>query len=177
MKTIDTYIQENTRKEKWFEKHSFIMLVHNGWWKLYFIVVGAVKLHWVREIKWFFQRGIRGYDDTYAWGIDDSLGPVIIDVLKQFRDIDKTTISFPVYVNGKDGDIDDEKSIANEKRILTEMIEGFETLVGHDDILYDMYITKYPNRSKDANKEYNKIMKDAEKKAKMFITHFNNLWD
>lgn len=39
-----------------------------------------------REIKWFFQRGIRGYADCDCWAIDEYFDRVIIPMIKSLKE-------------------------------------------------------------------------------------------
>lgn len=65
-----------------------------------------------RSIRFFFQRLIRGWDDSETWSLDHSLAVVILPRLKRFR---KLTVGTP-------GDLTQKEWYA----ILDQMIETFE---------------------------------------------------
>jgi hypothetical protein len=41
---------------------------------------------WKNQIKWAFQRAIRGYDDRLFWGVDEYVSPIILAGLKHLHD-------------------------------------------------------------------------------------------
>lgn len=47
-----------------------------------------------KEIKWFFQRGFRGYSDKDVWNIDKWFLNIIIPMLKQLK---KRKNGYPIY--------------------------------------------------------------------------------
>lgn len=69
----------------------------------------------LRRLKWFYQRGKRGYADCDVWAIDSYLSRIIPPMLKQFKSV---TNGYP----GCEGAATPEEW---DKR-LDEMIEGWE---------------------------------------------------
>lgn len=72
-----------------------------------------------RNILFFFQRLIRGWDDSETWSLDYSLAKLILPRLKRFREV---TICTPVC-------FDTEKEW---KETLDKMIWSFEFLASED---------------------------------------------
>ena len=177
--THEEMMKQFKDKDDWNEKHPFIYSLKRIWWRTRLFIIDFIKLRWVSHIKWFMQRGIKGYDDRYYWEVSSFLGPVIIGVLKQFRDTERLGISFPVNKKVKDKDgktvevTDEKKSEKNEKKILNKMIDGFEFLIV--DNLCEYY-DKY-QKGEEARTKYNRDYKKAQENAKLFITYFGHLWD
>jgi hypothetical protein len=130
------------------------------------------------EIKWFLQRGFRGYDDTSYWDLDDYLGKEIIRHLKQFKNANRVGVpdSMCFDENGKQLDLEESSKRWNET--LDKMIFGFEELI--KDMtekepwrLYEEKKISYDEWRKLENEEYAK----AQENAMLFIKYFNALWD
>ena len=85
--------------------------------------------HHFRRLKWFYQRGRRGWADCDWWGMDYYLVGIILPMLKVLR---AKTMSYP----------GDEEASTPEgwDNILDQMIEGFEAAkrVLDDDYLDDI---------------------------------------
>ena len=65
-----------------------------------------------KKIKWFFQRGFRGYSDKDIWNIDKWFLNTIIPMLKQLK---KEKNGYPIYMTEQQWDI-----------ILDNMIDSFK---------------------------------------------------
>ena len=149
---------------KWTEgaKEDLRKLCHPGWRAFRF----TIKIP--REIKWFFQRVFRGYGDDELWNVNYYLGKKIVKYLKAFKKMDRIGYN-PYFCDfNEDHEITNEKeAMAKWEKTLDDMIEGFEFLHNAQERLSD-YKT---------SEDYNKACKEAEKKAMLFVAHFNSLWD
>ena len=75
-----------------------------------------------REIRWFIQRGKRGYADCDLWSFDNYLANMLPKALRQFKE---RLYAYPAT----DGAETPEKW----NSILDQMIEGFEAIRDNDD--------------------------------------------
>ena len=153
-----------------------------GWyWTLRRWFLYTITIEWRRDIKWFFQRHIRGYDDTATWATGDYLSKLIVKHLKLFRKAGKMGVPGPFIVDGDDNDLT--KGTKKFNDTLDKMIEGWEYFANEDDIHAELYEKYTKNRKNDEKlpKEYfdeiNSLSKKAEENAKLFITYINCLWD
>ena len=101
------------------------------------------------KIKYFFQRGLRGYADCDLWAIDYWLATVMVKALAQFN----------CERYGYPHDMGDEEW----GKIINTMREGFEATLKLDDT-YD-------------DKEYKKVKAIQDKGLALFAKYFNYLWD
>jgi hypothetical protein len=138
-----------------------------------------------RNIKSFFQRGIRGYADSDVWSMHYYLSKVILNML---IDLKKNKHGYPAT-----WDHDKKKWDYNEKRwdnILDEMIAGFAIIrkceEGNDDIEYGAHLSqkekrriesamqeKYPKWRYTTKEEEDRIKKAFD----LFYTYYHGLWD
>ncbi len=93
-----------------------------------------------RNIKWFFQRGKRGYSDSDVWGLQHYLSDVMINSLK---DLKGQLHGYPCgqsNVQSIQTDDTEEPGMTEWKGILDEIIWTFETIDkinGHDWYMVD----------------------------------------
>jgi len=133
-----------------------------------------IKYH-MRRIKYFCQRGKRGWADCDWWGMDYYLVSIILPMLKELK---AKTHGYPGCKGAKTPEEWDKK--------LDEMIEAFEAA---DRILEDDYYKEVSGDSLEAirNASHEEIKKWGElceadckifkKKVKVFIKFFFALWD
>jgi len=107
-----------------------------------------------REIKWFIQRGKRGYSDSDIWGFHDYLRQILAKGLKQLA---KNTHGWP--------DIDEAKTYKDWQKILRTMAEGFQAVIDYDEKVYF-------NKKKMDN-AYEKQTESL----KLLAKWFDHLWD
>lgn len=103
------------------------------------------------EIKWFFQRGIRGYADCDMWSIDYYISRWLPKALMDLR---KSKIGHPAIV----------KDLKTWRKILKEMAAGFEADYDSEE--------NYVSRRKELAAQ-----KKLEKSLKLFSKYYKNLWD
>lgn len=99
------------------------------------------------EVKWFFQRGFRGYDDRLFWAMDEYLSPIIVAGLKNLR---KNALGYPAGITSQN----------KWNKILDKMIFSFE---------YDKFEYPFKKTMKDLNK--------VEEGHKLFAEYYSALWD
>ena len=107
-----------------------------------------------KRVKWFIQRGSRGYADCDWWALSYNLTKVILPMLKQMRE---HSMSYPGYGQASTPEKWD--------ALFDEMIEGFELAIRIDD-----YNFETPDQIKVDVKIF-------EKKMKVFIKWYFHLWD
>lgn len=125
-------------------------LEENIWWKAK--RVWEAPFNFRREIKWFIQRGRRGYADCDWWDFDTYLSDMIPKALKAFV---KEGIGYPGY---KPMD-----TPQKWKKALKKMARGFEA---HNEIGY------FPRGAK-----LKKLQKEYKEGMELFVEHFGHLWD
>lgn len=180
---------ETIRKE-WEATHPIrTWLKKNIWNPIYF----PVWRYWDRirgipnNIKWFFQRGYRGWATCDVWGFYDYNAKVTYDCLKWLKE-HKHGVPSGICVDGEPF----EESIKRWEAMLDEMIYSFECLVKsgtaecefwypHPDfpdkhllaVGDDPWFKKYPEchlMTKEEDDRYNEGMQ-------LFIKHYRSLWD
>lgn len=120
------------------------------------------KLHeWKNKIKWFFQRGIKGYCDRDLWDIDIWFTTIFPKMLDEF---DKTRHGYPCALS-----IEDEIKFRNDDEIWEQMnLEWSNTLQE----MAKLFIDAKPDFPRS------KINEQAKDEAfKLLSEHFYNLWD
>lgn len=144
-----------------------------------------------REVKWFIQRGRRGYADCDVWDFHSHLTRVIEGGLKQmakeahgcpnqFYDENNEDNSFQSWkdeLNAIAKGFRDYQDIVIDNSKLTEMVYD-----GHELKHENHTITCTPEVPKEKYDIYYKMIKDEEKKFKegiapRFIKIYVNLWD
>lgn len=155
-KTIDEFegtpmdeIDFSTINTTWYEE------IYYWFWR---------RFDWIRnrprEIKYFYQRGKRGFSDSDVWDIGAYLTEWMPDAIKQLR---KNVSSCPESMF-------DKKRKHNQcwkwKKILKEIEDGFKAA---NDISCDNFAFK--------KKKYDRLMGKFNKSGMLFIKHFFSLWD
>lgn len=109
--------------------------------------------YYYREIKYFIQRGYRGYSDRDNWSVDGFLLQILPPMLKNLR---KNTYGHPIGLTAKKWDF-----------ILFQMEEGFKANRKLCNLEYNF-----------KEKEVAKFLRWKSKKGlTLFCKHFNSLWD
>ena len=143
-------------------------LYQKVWWLISRFVCN-IPFH-IREIKWFFQRGRRGWADCDVWSTNDYLAKIIPSMLKQLK---VTTHGYPGYG----------KANTSEKwdKLLDSMIEGWEAA---NRVCNDEYyeLTGFPEKRSEGDvkvwqQSENSDVKIFNERMKVFIKFFFHLWD
>ena len=100
-----------------------------------------------REVKFFYQRRVRGFDDSELWNLDFTISKFVLPRLKAFK---KITHGYPNGLTEQEWDIK-----------LDQMIATFEFLV---------------KESEDSSFDIKKH-EEAKKGLQLFGEYFQSLWD
>lgn len=129
-------------------------------------------MEWLRQIKWFIQRGKRGYSDYDLWDFHSYLSPMIA---KALRDLAQKKRGCP-------SEFWDDKAVNDEchrwKECLEEMAQGFEAAEYLQSYKYRIWVSTENGRRLELDKEG---LENAEKKMQrgleLFAKHYLSLWD
>jgi len=126
-----------------------------------------------RETKWFYQRHTRGYATCDLWDLDNFLGQHTLKCLKAFRDERRSENSS--FCAGAPGGLTEEQW----DEILDNMIEGLEFILfaAGDRITCGIDWIDRDIKNPLTMEEYELLYPIMEKKAMLYIKHFNGLWD
>jgi hypothetical protein len=108
------------------------------------------------NIRWFIQRGLRGWSDCDAWGIDHYVTNVMIGMLSRMTE--GGVMGYPTYIEGPNQE-------GKWEEILLQIKDGFQAARQILDIEYDSEI------SRDA------ALERFGKGMDLFKEHFFALWD
>jgi len=139
-----------------------------------------------REIKYFIQRGKRGYSDRDGWGMHSYTAEIILAMLKKLKENDYSIPSCITHVDGKEV-YTFEEGKKKWDDILDTMIFTWDITVKVDDNITIFYTSdpkqiaffdemkkKYPN-------SYRILTKEEQERYdlgwKLFKDHFFSLWD
>jgi hypothetical protein len=116
------------------------------WWE------ETLGLPWrlLRGVKYFWQRGVRGWADCDTWSLDKHLNTVLSGAIRHLKN---TNHGFPFGMASDEWD-----------RILEAIAWGFEA----------------GNRKEDFDwnsPEYNKLEEAHRKALALFVEHYGSLWD
>ena len=145
-------IEEWEKEEKiWKEKHPILYILREFYYKLYRLWNHKISMI-PRRIKWFFQRGKRGYSDNDVWNFDSYLAEVISKGCKQLA---KEKHGYPSNL-----------TLEKWEEILNSLSKKFEE---YTKIIYleEGYETVSPE-------EFDKKMDEM---INLLKNHFTHLWD
>ena len=113
------------------------------------------KVRWIRniprEMKWFFQRGLRGWSDYDVWDLDSYLNDWVPKAVKHLKSISH---SHPVNLTPEEWD-----------KILMKIAEGFEAN------------QKWKELDFKNITEAKKLEATFKRGMKLFTKYYNDLWD
>ena len=167
--------------EKWEKREKRIKKNHPVWYKLRYLYYNSKRMLeeirlFPRRIKWFIQRGKRGWADCDTWGLDFYLADIIENSIQYLK---KNKYGYP-------NDLTEGKWID----ILNEISYAF--YLSKKIIEMDLLLIRNPKKRKENNKHWEifnkqnktniRCMTDKEIKAydkgwKLFKEYFFNLWD
>jgi len=152
-------------------------------------------------IRWFIQRGIRGWSNRDTWGLDDYLSGFLPQALRYLKE-HKHGVPFGAFPEGpqyiaEDGNPTDEAyalATAAWDAIMEKMIAGFEANNRLGDGLYEKELGPYPSRRPVGTscEAWDKVKDDRmiavraleaqdqailEEGLALFAKHFQSLWD
>ncbi len=144
--------------KEWKPKNKLEWLEENIWWPIERVLEKPGEI--LREIKWFIQRGKRGWADSDAWSLNCYLSDWIPDAL---RCIKKHQGGCPSSLaNIKSTDKQWKKAQKKWDIILNQIIKGFEASKKQDDIV--------------THKKWEKLEKKRLKGMKLFVKWYHALW-
>jgi hypothetical protein len=150
MKVIETEGFKEDMRRLFSDEPKYVL---RRWW-------GFISRDMWMKIKWFIQRGMRGYADEDWWDLGDYLASWMP---KALRDMKRNVHSHP---------IDDEVNTVKEwEAVLEKIARGFEAKRKQDELTWDKKRTEHFKRN------WNKLQKEFEEGMKLFIKFYDNLWD
>jgi len=139
-----------------FERFSKLSdAAYRSWYFLKKLFTGRYVKDRYREVKWFIQRGRRGYSDQDVWGIDTYLANWLPMALRQ---LSKTKHGIPIFaLPDTPGLTENERFEQGEKifdAALLEIIDGFAAYNKmHDLFMYDDELGPFPITCKPGQTE------------------------
>jgi|GEM_PF-3227162 len=114
--SFDEFKQKLDAKEKWSSEHPIQAFIIDLPWKVYrgwheYVVLLP------RKIKWFIQRGRRGYCDCDVWNMNNHICDVIIGMVKKLQ---KNKMGWPSCLGTED------EGQQKWNSILEKILKGFE---------------------------------------------------
>lgn len=138
-------MEENEEKTIWYEMIEFrIKQVFNP---IYYTIKEALI-----NIKYAYQRVVRGYDDKMFWNLDEQLGKIISEVTLRMAD----------KARGYPDGLTPEKW----ELILNDISLGFGSYLEMRSGWYDFQ-----------DKEFKRLDKNFKRGLKLFTRYYTNLWD
>ena len=147
------------------------------WYNKYFVIPFHTFINTIKnspsEVKWFYQRGSRGWSDRSAWSIDTWLVDNLIPMLERLKNNKHgTPLSMFRKKDGvdKDGNPTDEASVLAEQRwdnVLNEILYGLKCAKKIQDLDYDY-------KDKELSKQ---LTKSSRRSFELIGKHLFNLWD
>jgi hypothetical protein len=155
------------------------------------------------EIKWFIQRGRRGWSDRDTWSLDWYLcTPTMMPAALRYLKAHKHGTPFSMFPTdaeyikpcGNPTDKAEEIAVARWDACMDKMIVGFEAAWRIQDNLYEKELGPYPMRRPDgvSKEDWRKVGNDRhaasrlleerdhklfEEGGALFVSHFFSLWD
>jgi len=128
-------------------------------------------IYFFRSIKWFFQRGFRGYGDNDIWSLHYYLSKIIVDSVKELK---KVCTGFPAKLD----------DVKDWYKILDKIIYTFEIEQKLDEefVIIDKNLSDYEELKKIYEKYNMHIMTEEEIKEyeegwRLFKEYFRGIWD
>lgn len=138
-------------------------IVENIKWEINWYYCNFILLP-IREIKWFIQRGRRGWADCDVWEMGDYIAKIIPEMI----DFDgKFGAGYPFGFSSQEEWNKTQQDIAS----------GFRAFqLFREDVWYDENKTSKENQL-SAVKMQKEVQKSLEKSCKLLAKHLGNLWD
>lgn len=158
--------------------------------------------HYLRQLRWYWQRATRGWADCDVWNMSSSLCAIIVPMLQRLK---RTKGTPGAFLNGDDDDeLVVQRGRAAWQAALDAMIAGFEAAAALDDGPPERFFTKRDPALVAAERAAAKADSDGhtirfispllfdrdgyhawevEQRAaqargmQLFVDHFHSLWD
>ena len=167
--TEEVFARWDEENEKWYRKYFVIP---------FYTFINTVK-DFPSEVKWFYQRGSRGWSDRSAWSIDTWLVDNLIPMLERLkRDKHGTPILMYRKKDGvdKDGNSTDEAHRLAEQRwnnVLNEILYGLKCAKKLQDMDYDYEDKELTKRLTKSSQ----LQRSSARSFNLIGKHLFNLWD
>ena len=159
----EVFVKWDKENEKWYNK--YFVIPFNTF-------IQAIK-DFPSKVKWFYQRGSRGWSDRSVWSIDTWLVDNLIPMLERFKK-EKHGTPMSIYRKkdgvDKDGNPTDEADRLAEQRwnnVLNEILYGLKCAKKIQDLDYDY-------NDKELSK---RLTKSSQSSFELIGKHLFNLWD
>ena len=159
----EVFVKWDEENEKWYNK--------------YFVIPFRLSIYAIMEfpskVKWFYQRGSRGWSDRSAWSIDTWLVNNLIPMLERLKkEKHSTPMSMYKKKDGvdKSGNPTDEADVLAEQRwnnVLNEILYGLKCAKKIEDLDYNY-------KDKELSK---RLTKSSQRSFKLIGKHLFSLWD
>lgn len=171
--SVKEMMNDMKKNYNWWDK--FILNPKMNWLRWLIYNLPEVPMDIYKNIKWFIQRGKRGYSDRDIWSVDYYLAEIIPKMLKQLKEIQKI-----------------EKEEIPQKRwnsYLDKIIKTFETAykIANNHYIYCEsfeYDTEPNKKHREGIKNVNFLTimtknecKEYEEGWRLFRKYFFKLWD
>jgi hypothetical protein len=181
-----------------FDRRSKLVDAYYAVWRFFHYGYGDPR-NIYRDIKWFIQRGRRGWADCDVWSLDDYLNgwlPAALRRLKEKKHGVPNSVVEPEDCDEHGGvsEAGMERAVARWDAIMDKMIAGFEADKRMQDGLYEEELGQYPLtrpsgvsadawlKVKDNHMAAERVLTErdkaiAEEGLALFIKHYHSLWD
>jgi len=159
----DVFAKWDEENEKWYNKYFVIP---------FYTFINPIK-NFPSEVKWFYQRGSRGWSDRSAWSIDTWLVDNLIPMLERLKNNKHgTPTSMYRKKDGvdKDGNPTDEANVLAKQRwdnVLNEILYGLKCAKKIQDLDYDYTDKKLSKR----------LTKSSHRSFELIGKYLLDLWD
>ena len=147
------------------------------WYNKYFVIPFRLSIYAIMEfpskVKWFYQRGSRGWSDRSVWSIDTWLVDNLIPMLERLKNNKQgTPTSMYRKKDGVDKDgnpTDDADWLASQRwnNVVSEIINGLKCAKKIHDLDYDY-------KDKELTK---RLTKSSQRSFELIGKHLFSLWD
>jgi hypothetical protein len=170
---FDIWMKKN---KEWEKAHPTMFKIREFYYEIVYRFPNRVS-RIPKEIKWFIQRGKRGWSDCDVWNFYSFHSKMCKEALLHLK---KHKMGYPAHLQ-ESGYSDTD----NEKRwnaILEKIICAFESAEQIGDMNLYMYYKDMPDMTEFSKKHEVKIQTKEEYEAmmdgfKLFFEHYWNLWD
>ena len=163
-------------KEKWNKEHPVLYFLDDLPWKFYRAWHNHIK-RWPKELKWFIQRGKRGWADCDTWCFSFYHSRVCKEALSHLK---KYKMGYPCYFD--ESGYTDEDNSKKWDATLSHIIHSFKTAEQLETLDIYMYSEHAPDMTEFCEK--NKIKYQTKEEYdymiegfRLFFKHYWSLWD
>jgi hypothetical protein len=183
----------NKLEKEWNKNHPVLHFINEIWDFFYYPISRfwdyyLNPMNYYREIKYFIQRGIRGWSDRDNWCIFHYNAKVMKEMLSAYKNNGRTSIIISDLKDREPTTEEWKQAERDTEKILDQIIHAFTQaeIYGNGDLeLYNEHIWKEEQKEfrEEMTKKYNSVFQTKEEYDKMqegfrlFIKHYFSLWD